>query len=360
MPDGYADRIRLADERDLEAKLAKLPWHRGTRDEDEADRYGPGVPLSRELAPRTTRLAALAAKRLGFTRPYELSQATSSDLNGSVAYRETAVVTIRLMGSVATRLDDGALLALIGHEIGHAMDPGDETVGAHFRQLMRDAPRLAARYSVTRELTADRFGLLACQDLHAVVRLEATLETHESAKALELDEAELLRAYAQRVQFGIGPIFHAGGTHPSPAFRTFATQRFFETDVYRELTGTGPATRKLVDVDAELGQLCREAAAKWTPPAPAVPAKKETPVTPPRVAPSVVVSAPVATTVGPEPRAGFLARARAALVKVSSDPDAPSTAPQLVDDLPMSAFDDDDDPLEQRFKELEARAKRAR
>src|SRR5262249_35703350 len=46
-----------------------------------------------------------------------------------------------------------------------------------------------------------------------------------------------------------------GSSHPEHAVRAYAVWLFSQTDVYHELTGCGPGTRRLADVDEHLEKL---------------------------------------------------------------------------------------------------------
>ncbi len=106
------------------------------------------------------------------------------------------------------------------------------------------------------EFTADRFGLLACRDLDAVLRLEMQMSAGRAARSIRFDT----KAYLQQCQAVAEATIAAGGlavgsSHPEHYVRGYAEWIFTETDVYRNITGSGPGSRSLDEVNAMVRQL---------------------------------------------------------------------------------------------------------
>jgi hypothetical protein len=114
----------------------------------------------------------------------------------------------------------------------------------------------AESVSLARELTADRFGLLAGHDLDAALRLQMISVTGGVGSAIEWDT----RAYLTECQKIVRDVLAEGGfsvgvTHPEHNLRAYAVLLFSESEVYRDLTGHGPGTRRLAEIDADLARL---------------------------------------------------------------------------------------------------------
>jgi hypothetical protein len=106
------------------------------------------------------------------------------------------------------------------------------------------------------ELTADRFGLLACRDLDAVLRLEMQTSAGRSAPSIRFDTRSYLsqcRAVAEDVLANGRTV--AGSTHPEHYVRGYAEWLFSESDLYAAMTGLGEGLRPIDEVDAVLRQL---------------------------------------------------------------------------------------------------------
>src|SRR4029077_18562833 len=109
------------------------------------------------------------------------------------------------------------------------------------------------------ELTADRVGLLACQDLTAMLRLEMTTITGLSSGDLTWDT----EAYLAQCRDLIEDELRAGSdvrgvTHPEHSLRAYALWLFSETRPYRALTGRGPGPRELAEVAAVIAKCFKD------------------------------------------------------------------------------------------------------
>ncbi len=256
------EEVRVAWERDLELEIAARPggWAR-----DDPGLREPRVLLERTMAERVHRVAETAAKRLGCYDPFVLYQTPREDphLSAQALMTETPFA-IRLIGPVASRLDDEALAALIGHELGHWL-----ALGPHARpastvlqgEALSVAPDFLTRRKTVAEFTADRFSLIAAAGkVEAAVRLDVGVATMDSPRALGVREMDHLAELCRQAESGEGRFFV--GDYPSSSFRMFATWLFWRSDLHRELTGVGPADIAVRDVDARLLIMCNAALAR--------------------------------------------------------------------------------------------------
>jgi hypothetical protein len=213
------------------------------------------------MEPRVHRIAEEARRVLGVDREVEVHP-TGARL--AAAHRaDGGPLIVSLHWRALTGLDDDALLAVLGHELGHHLahdgsgpdGPDPRVVYARLRDDRSSEVReVAAAYSRAAELTADRFALLARQDLGAVLRLLAAL----SGDASERDRtpADFLAACHERAQGLLAKKERArGDSHPEVAARGYAAWLFWESDVYRRLTGRGPGRRPILDVDMAVASL---------------------------------------------------------------------------------------------------------
>jgi hypothetical protein len=120
LPPGYVETVRVAWERTLRDALRSflVPASRG--------RPHALMPLTESSAPRVHRVAREIASTLAFDRPYGLFQTRQEgEINAQALYHDDPV-GIRLIGPVVSVLDDTALGAMIGHELGHCLAHGGE------------------------------------------------------------------------------------------------------------------------------------------------------------------------------------------------------------------------------------------
>ena len=266
------DSIRFSLERTLMEELEAWPdFERHKKmlvpsDPAEVRRrlLGDALRLTESMAPAAYEYAREAKRVLGVDGELELYQSAGRE-NASL-HLVQAPILLEIQGRMLSLLDDGAGPALFGHELGHYLAHGPWTeagatsfAGVALAQAGLLTPAredLARRLSVAREVTADRFGLLACQDLDAALRLEMIATTGLSGDALTWDT----RAYLDQCRELMEATASAGKdalatTHPEHSLRAWALWLFSETKEYWQLSGKGPGTRSLADVDAQIAKV---------------------------------------------------------------------------------------------------------
>lgn len=216
--------------------------------------------LSDSMAPEAHQRAREAQRVLGIQGELEIFQRSGVE-NASIHLVE-APILLEVQGPLLSLLDAPTLLGLFGHELGHYLAHGPKSplrgplsmVGLLGRvELDRSLELPLSHLAMLAELTADRFGLLACQDLHAMLRLEMVAITGLASGALTWDTDAYLAQSRDVVEAAVrdGTGFF-GRTHPEHNLRSYALWLFSETRTFRELTGRGPGTRDLAEVNALL------------------------------------------------------------------------------------------------------------
>ncbi len=227
---------------------------------------GRAVRLTEAMAPKAIMAAVEIRDAFGLTSPVEIYQSAGRENAAMHLLREPILMEIQ--GRLLSLLDDGALRAVIGHEFGHFIAHGPDSPHAQVSALAtslalaEDAPvelaLVASTLSMARELTADRYALLATRDLDALLRLEMVATTGLPAEDLGGDTAGYLAQCCELVEACLAEGDSAQGvTHPEHGVRAWAAWLFSETTLYRELTGCGPGTRTLDEVDALIERVLR-------------------------------------------------------------------------------------------------------
>jgi AAA domain/REase_MTES_1575/Protein of unknown function (DUF4011) len=223
--------------------------------------------LSETMAPELYASAREAARTLGVTAPIEIYQAEGPE-NAAVHLLESPVV-LEAQGRLLALLDAGCAQALFGHELGHFLLHGPRHPGAALSMKLIGLLRRGGvpdelgseirALSMAQELSADRFGLLACQDVEACLRLEMICTTGLSARTLTWDtQAYLAQSKELTERILQSGDVSRGTTHPEHSVRAYGLWLFSETAEYRRITGKGPGTRALAEVDALLARVLRK------------------------------------------------------------------------------------------------------
>ncbi|MCK9530645.1 MAG: AAA domain-containing protein [Gammaproteobacteria bacterium] len=222
------------------------------------------LQLSEGMAPDVHAAARRCASLFDITVPFELYQASGAE--NAAMHLVDSPVLLEIHGKLLALLDEGALLAILGHEFGHFLAHGPKSPHApligvlatllHDDRVPDDVLASALRYSMARELTADRFGLLACGDLNAALRLEMVAVTGLSGETLTWDTQAYLAQSRELMEETLSRGETAlASTHPEHSLRAYALWLFSETDLFRALTGQGSGSRTLAEVDEILMQI---------------------------------------------------------------------------------------------------------
>ncbi|MBN0989850.1 AAA domain-containing protein [Amphritea pacifica] len=217
--------------------------------------------LSEGMSPKAYAAARDCAASFGINTTVEIYQAAGSE-NAAIHFCSEPVL-LEIQGRLLALLDDEGLRCVMGHELGHFLAHGttnpESAISLVSRQILYSevAPepwvKVAQKLSMSAELTADRFGLLACGGLESALRLSMVVVTGLPSNELNWDTKAYLKQSKALIDYMRKEGETAEGTsHPEHGLRAWAQWLFSETDVYRDLTGLGPGTRRLEDVDQKI------------------------------------------------------------------------------------------------------------
>ena len=269
------EKVRSSAERELATALDRFPQFKIThleRFEPEKERRrlrSRAIRLTESMAPQVCELAAETRRVLGLGLPVELYQSAgvmhgmSDEGNAKIHYLEDAII-VEIIGKWVLTLDERTMLAVLGHEVGHYLA---HHPSSRYGQVLRRCQTLfdpayfgeiVRGFRLASELTADRFGLLVCQDLDAALRLEMVSTTGLPESALDWDTRAYLEQCREVMEHTLAHGEHVEGfSHPEHNMRAYAVWLFSESDLYCQMTGQEPSKelRKLDEVDATLNKL---------------------------------------------------------------------------------------------------------
>lgn len=220
-----------------------------------------GRRLTRGTAPDVWAALYQAADRLGLPGPFEVHETLLSPDPAIHLVREPILLEVRLR--LLALLDEASTVAAmgraLGHHLAHGADAADGLLGTVIHTALEHpgvpeaSVQAAARLSMARAITADRFGLIAAGELAASLRLEMASTTGLAAGALTWDATAYLAQCRALVEAaGAGA---PGASFPEHGIRAWALWLFSETDLFRRLTGRGPEARSIDDVDAQISRV---------------------------------------------------------------------------------------------------------
>jgi hypothetical protein len=218
---------------------------------------GNALLLTESMAPEAYAAARDAMASLGVENTIELFQSAGHGVDTARLVLDGDPIGIEFIGGYLASLDRASLLAVLGHEIGHcvAHRRNPDFAWALTASQQGNTP-IKRAYAMAAELTADRFGLLACRDLDAVLRLEMQAAAGRSATSIHFDTRSYLRqCRAVSEELLANGETMLGTTHPEHYVRGYAEWLFSESDLYATMTGSGEGLRTIFEVEATLWQL---------------------------------------------------------------------------------------------------------
>ncbi|MCB9660757.1 MAG: DUF4011 domain-containing protein [Sandaracinaceae bacterium] len=253
---------QLARTSDLGALAGRAKGFDGAR--VRRDLLARSLRLSAAMAPAAHRMLEESARVLGLAEGTQLELYQSAGPENAAMHLVEAPVLVEVQGRLLTQLDEVGLLSVFGHELGHylahgpAGTRGEQHLAA--RALARSGDEqvafLAQQLGVAAEITADRFGLLACQDLPGMLRTQMSVTTGLPVSALTWDTDAYLAQCRELMEACLEGADQArSGTHPEHHLRAYAVWLFSESDVYHALTGKGSGQRPIADVEDTLATI---------------------------------------------------------------------------------------------------------
>lgn len=225
---------------------------------------GHSFKVSEKLAPRLFNSFAEVKKQLEFEEPIEFYITNNPELNAFAISRleldESHIININ--SGLIDKVDDDELKFIVGHEIGHLISNNANIVQLlNFVFMDQSETPLMMQHKIAvwdklSELTADRFGFMACGRLDKVLscffKMASGLSVERlnfDPKAFSLENEEILKYFKET---GSGNLL----SHPINPIRIKAVELFETSVLYKNLlSGAELITdKKLNDQISELIQ----------------------------------------------------------------------------------------------------------
>jgi Zn-dependent protease with chaperone function len=232
------------------------------RDVARTELLGTAVKVTDQQYPRVYHAAKAAGAALKVRVPTVFA-APSDSIKVKVLGTDDAPHLIVNL-DLAERLDDTALIAAIGHELGHvqnghifyatALHYLSQSAAFYVRWAVQPAIITLQAWSRRAEVTCDRAALLAVGDLDKTLQALVTLELGVD-KGSSFSAADYLRTVPD-LKKGVGRYAELFRSHPYIPKRVQALRLFAGSAMYAQATGGDPLGKpSLPDVDKQVADL---------------------------------------------------------------------------------------------------------
>jgi len=204
---------------------------------------GHSFKLGSELLPELYKPFGDVCEALNFTEPVEFYISNSPDFNASAASSqdEGEPHLVNLNSGLVNALDEDELRFVIGHELGHIISKNIDIKGViefvfpHYQGIPLILYNKISLWDKLSELTADRYGLIACGDpskcVSAFFKMSSglSLNRYNLNLATFLEENEkLLESFKKENTINVA-------THPMNPIRIKALEYFAQSTVYKSI-----------------------------------------------------------------------------------------------------------------------------
>jgi hypothetical protein len=215
--------------------------------------YRKAVPIQREIVPKVDEALDLACERLGLDRETVhgfVESDPSMNAYCQTNIRGNAVVCVN--SGVVERLTMNELAYIFGHELGHYILPMRKKHVILKNGAVRPASMEDAVEHRKLEISMDRFGLVACQDLQvacsAAIKVASGLGSAEITSDVIAFTKEAVKGYVRDYTEYEDEAY---SSHPAAYARIRSLYHFSQSEDYLAIIGR-KGGRPHSDVDAEV------------------------------------------------------------------------------------------------------------
>lgn len=193
------------------------------------------------ITPKLFRLGTVLSRALRLVHPLDMFVKQSHDLNAyCLPSRKGNRLVMCLYSGLVSSLSSQELLFVMGHEVGHAILKHGGTLGIafdnpHFSPLEVVRVRALER---SHEISCDRFGLLACQDVRVASTALFKLVSGLGERWISFDETAYSRHFDELSSMSeFVDIEDASRTHPLIPLRVKALIAFSKSEAFANAFG---------------------------------------------------------------------------------------------------------------------------
>jgi Zn-dependent protease with chaperone function/uncharacterized tellurite resistance protein B-like protein len=218
-----------------------------------------GLRLTPRLHPMVFNVVDECVRRLGITDPVESYCFPDPMMQAFVVREGNGKVLLGFSSGLLERLEEGELTFVVGHELGHAIYGHLTLSGETLRKDERINPTTVLRlfaYKRYAEITADRVGLLCCDDVSVAVRALFKVTSGLSNARSVRDASEFsaqyhdLKATTSKSEAGDWL-----STHPYSPLRLEALTLFARSQTFHRMQGRAGGELTEEQLEREVGAI---------------------------------------------------------------------------------------------------------
>ncbi len=272
-PSEAIDRIRFVSERrlfdalcgdELIVKVAEKLLQRNEEDANRRRLLANALRITDRIIPSLMERIALV-KRITHLEGTEVETYihNSPHHSASCMHFENGGIFLLISSGLYSKLTERELLFVVGHELGHVVYkhhllPARAILAQRGACNAERALKLMA-WARRAEISADRMGMLCCQDLDVAAKALIKLSCGLSEDLLEFDLPGYVSQLAdiEAISRTVRAVEDFYCTHPFNPIRVVALSRFWESETLAKFLGHSPAKHSDQAVDARIDELLR-------------------------------------------------------------------------------------------------------
>jgi Peptidase family M48/Tellurite resistance protein TerB len=249
-------------EGDIISNLLKLSKAEKSNNAYKSLLEGHSFKVTQDLTPKLFGIFREVCDRLEFSDPVDFYITNSPEVNAfsSARTEDDQPHIVNINSTLVDKFDDEELQFVIGHEIGHIISNNtriNEIVNFVFTDPSKLPILLYNKLTIWNklaELTADRYGLIACRNLEKCISGFFKLSSGLDISKTNFDYNSFLRENDRRLEFFRKEKAGNFSTHPVNPLRIKAIECFFKSDLFKRLTNK-KEPKKDKDLDKQISEL---------------------------------------------------------------------------------------------------------
>ena len=202
-----------------------------------------GLKVSKEITPDIYKNLEIVCGRLKLpVNRVKAFVVSRPDINAGCIHFEKKGCIVILNSALINVMSAGEILFIIGHEIGHFLMN---------HNYFDEDPEITVEESISSragEISSDRIGLLACQDIDVAIRAIIRIQSGLNDSFLRFDTGAFLQQMKTEKLYRE---YLYKSTHPSATIRAKALLRFSLSEPYQKIVNNESGT-KLDNVDKHI------------------------------------------------------------------------------------------------------------